>query len=101
MLPGWGDETTRYSTARALKEAQDLVAWCGQHNGNRLVKRNLDETLCDDPSQHNKHWAFLSSMKRSASGKTREFPEAFAVLDEAFGAKAWRPIRSKYISGAD
>jgi hypothetical protein len=35
-------------------------------------------------------------MKRSASGNTGdEFPEAFAVLDEAFGAKAWRVAEGK------
>jgi hypothetical protein len=101
VLPGWGAEL-RYNTARALKEAQDLVTWCRQHHSNKLVKRRLDRTLCDDPSQHGKHLGTLRFLKLSASGKTAdEYPEAFGVLDEAFGAKAWRPIRSKYSPGSD
>jgi hypothetical protein len=56
------------------------------------VQKKCEHTLCDDPEGHGKRWAVMRVLKDAAAGKTRQqFQEAFQVLDEAFGADAWRP----------
>jgi hypothetical protein len=56
------------------------------------VRKLCENTLCDDPEGHGKRWAVMNLLKGVAAGKTRQqFQEAFQVLDDAFGADAWRP----------
>lgn len=45
--------------------AEALVTWCRDHNSRVLVKKKYDETVCDDPVNHTKHYNFLDSQRRA------------------------------------
>lgn len=93
LLPGWRQEVNvRYTPESALTAARDLVAWCREHNQNKPVQRRYNPATCDDEAGHSDIWCVMRYLKDSVAGKTSQpFPAAYKVLDDAFGADAWRP----------
>lgn len=92
VFPGWRVELRpKYDDESATKAAQGLVDWCSSHNGNTLVRKDLDDSLCNDPAGHQAMWSVLQYMRKVAAGTTRKrFDAAIQVLDHAFGTDAWR-----------
>lgn len=92
VFPSWRDEVKpRYTKESAISKARDLVEWCRQHHNNKPVRRNFSASLCDDLQGQKAHWPVLRYLQKAASGKSnKQYSDAFMVLDEAFGAQAWR-----------
>jgi hypothetical protein len=53
------------------------------------VREKFDRSRCDDEAGHRAWWACLRAFKNAAAGKGEQSPEAYKILDEAFGP-GWR-----------
>jgi hypothetical protein len=92
LLPGWRGELikTHFDAESAVTAARKLVKWCHEHNGGKVVGKR-DPSVIDDSESRMKWSNILRAFRRAAlGGNDHQFPEAFQVLDEAFGADGWR-----------
>ena len=75
---------------QALKEANQLVEWCKVHHKSTPVCKYFSKRYCNDPKRQKGMWCILQYLKEAAADRRGGwFPEAFKVLDDAFGP-AWR-----------
>lgn len=89
--PGWSEQVRSKTEQQALKEAEQLVQWCKQHWHGEPVSRHITSCRRVDPKAQKDMWRILKYLKEAAANvRGGCFPEAFKVLDDAFGAEVWR-----------
>lgn len=77
---------------QALAEAKELAAWRLEEE--KEQGKPVSQRLDADKAKRKRMWRLLDYFKTARAGnRESSFPEAFEVLDNAFGGKDWQANR--------
>jgi hypothetical protein len=96
VLPGWREDLFKSERAsRGLAKANELVAWCREHNTNTMVEKVFNAAICDDEANHQRMLLMRDALREYSRKDPELYKQSLALVTDAFGP-TWRGSRGGF-----